>query len=245
MNSHSNNEIDSSRRAKSHLSLAAVTQAGSESERQQAIAALCERFWVPVYFFVRQSGNAAERAGDLTHRFLAGIAARLQAGPEPMSEGFRTFVQHSLSAFLENPASVGAAEFSRPLAPPAPPEEIERRFLAGFADPMTPVQAMQRGFALELLARALARLRSEAEHAGRGELFEVVRHWLSREPGEDDYRKLAQQVGSSPLAMVVAVKRLRQRFQELVDEELAQSVGDAAEVPHERQTMLSMVVPDP
>ena len=49
---------------------------------------------------------------------------------------------------------------------------------------------------------------------------------------------------SSPLAAVIAVKRLRQRFQELIDEELAQTIGVGQVLETERHTLLTLVMPD-
>jgi hypothetical protein len=104
---------------------------------------------------------------------------------------------------------------------------------------------LQRAFALELLAIALERLRREARQSGRAELFDLVRPFLSREPSPDEYARLAAQMSSSPLASVIAVKRLRQRFQELIDDELAQTVGDPQSLENERHTLLTLVLHRP
>jgi hypothetical protein len=45
---------------------------------------------------------------------------------------------------------------------------------------------------------------------------------------------LAEVLGSRPLALVTAVKRLRQRFRELVDAELAETVAGPDDLPAER-----------
>jgi hypothetical protein len=67
--------------------------------------------------------------------------------------------------------------------------------------------------------------------------------YLSCEPTREDYAGLARQMKTSPLACVIAVKRLRQRFQELIDDELSQTVGDSQALATERQTLFSLVVP--
>jgi len=246
MNSRSDIEAsESSRTAKTRWSLIAAAREGNAAEQQRVIGEMCERYLVPVYFYVRRSGHSPEAAERLARAFLGNVVQRLRADDDPISNSFRQYLQDRLVGFLRDPPAIDrpAAQSDEAL-PPVSLDQIEHRYIAGVLDKMTPEQAMQRGFALELLARALVRLGHEAAHAGRGELFDVVRPWLSREPAEEDYRKLAAQTGSSALAMIVAVKRLRQRFQEIVDDELLLSTGDAVEVSHERQTMLSMVAPD-
>ena len=94
-----------------------------------------------------------------------------------------------------------------------------------------------------MLAIALARLEREADQSGRGGLFEAVRMYLSREPTAEDYAMLARKMQTSTLACVIAVKRLRQRFQELIDEELSETVGNSQALATERHTLFSLVVP--
>jgi hypothetical protein len=51
-------------------------------------------------------------------------------------------------------------------------------------------------------------------------------------------------MGSTPLAALSALKRLRQRFQELLDDALAETVGDPQALENERHTLLTLVMPD-
>jgi RNA polymerase sigma-70 factor (ECF subfamily) len=225
-------------------SMVIAVREGSEADARRSLGELCRRYWVPVYAYMRRSGYAPEEAVRLVQRFLSHLVARLRVGQPRNAGGFRSYLQAELEDFL-------AREYSRDapfdgavsMDPPWPLEEIERRQLAEHSPNATPAEALQRGFALELLAIALHRLREEAAQSGRDALFEAVRPYLSREPSQREYATLAAGMKSSPLAMVVAVKRLRQRFQELVDEELAQTVGDAQSLQNERQTLLSLAGP--
>jgi RNA polymerase sigma-70 factor (ECF subfamily) len=225
-------------------SMVIAVREGSEADARRSLGELCRRYWVPVYAYVRRSSHAPEEAARIVQRFLSHLVARLRVGQPRDAGGFRNYLQAELEDFLarqerrDAPVDGGIA-----MDPPWPLEEIERRQLAEHAADATPAEALQRGFALELLAIALHRLRKEAAQSGRDALFEAVRPYLSREPSQSEYAALAAGMKSSPLAMVVAVKRLRQRFQELVDEELAQTVGDAQSLKNERQTLLSLAGP--
>jgi RNA polymerase sigma-70 factor (ECF subfamily) len=225
-------------------SMVIAVREGSEADARRSLGELCRRYWVPVYAYMRRTGHAPEEAVRLVQRFLSHLVARLRVGQPRDAGGFRSYLQAELEDFLAREDSRDEpADGAVAMDPPWPLEEIERRQLAEHASNATPAEALQRGFALELLAIALHRLRQEAAQSGREPLFEAVRPYLSREPSQSEYAALAAGMKSSPLAMVVAVKRLRQRFQELVDEELAQTVGDVQSLQNERQTLLSLAGP--
>lgn len=226
-------------------SMVAAVREGSEAQARRSLGELCRRYWVPVYVYVRRGGHSPEQTALLVQRFLSQLVARLRISEPRLHGGFRNYLQSQLEEFLGSAERQGVQTDSiADIEPPWPLAEIEQRQRAEHEADASPAQALQRAFALELLAIALQRLRSEAQQSERMDLFEAVRPYLSREPKQSDYAALAARMKSSPLAMVVAVKRLRQRFQELVDEELAQTVGDAQSLQNERQTLLSLAAPD-
>ncbi len=224
-------------------SMVAAVREGSEEQARRSLSELCQRYWVPVYTYIRRSGHSPEESVSLVQAFLSRLVTRLRAGQDGIKTGFRVFLQSQLEEFLASPSSRQSAEESAAtMQPPWPLEQIEARQSREHKAGMSASEALQRAFALEMLAIALDRLRKEAEHSERSALFEAVRPYLSREPGPEDYAALAENMQSSPLAAVIAVKRLRQRFQELIDDEIAQTVGDGA-VDKERQTLFTLVMP--
>jgi hypothetical protein len=80
----------------------------------------------------------------------------------------------------------------------------------------------------------LNRLRREATQAGREAMFEALEPFLTIDPPPGQYEAISGTLGTRPLALVVALKRLRQRFRELADEELAETVTSADELEAER-----------
>jgi hypothetical protein len=227
-------------------SMVVAVREGDEAQARQSLKELCRRYWVPIYAYVRRRGHAPEDAAVLVRQFLTHLVSRLRAQHAGFSTGFRVYLQQQLEAFLDAPPqALPARDFEPGMEPPWPLEQIEQRQRDEHPADAGPVQALQRAFALELLAIALERLRREARQSGRADLFELVRPFLSREPSPDEFARLAEQMGSSSLASVIAVKRLRQRFQELIDEELAQTVGDAESLENERHTLLTLVLHRP
>jgi hypothetical protein len=220
--------------ARTRWSMVAAVREGGEAQARKSLGELCRRYWVPVY---------AESV-RLVQAFLSHLVTQLRVSQPRLSGGFRNFLHAELEGFLAAGAAQRAdAENLAAIEPPWPLDEIEQRQLAEHGADTSPADALQRGFALEVLAIALQRLRREAERSGRQELFEAVRPFLSRDPTPAEYAALAAAMRSSSLAMIIAVKRLRQRFQELVDDELTQTVSDAQSLQQERQTLLSLVIP--
>ena len=56
-----------------------------------------------------------------------------------------------------------------------------------------------------------------------------------------DFELLASRLGRRPLALVVALKRLRQRLRELAGEELADTVCSAEDLAAEQATLLEVL----
>ena len=89
-----------------------------------------------------------------------------------------------------------------------------------------------------MIGDALARLREEARHADRLRLFEALEPYLTGEPAPGELDRLGVELAARPLFLVLAVRRLRERFRELVDDTLGDTVLNTAELAAERQALL-------
>jgi RNA polymerase sigma-70 factor (ECF subfamily) len=226
-------------------SVVAAVRHGDEEDARRSLAELCRRYWVPVYAYVRRCGPAPSGAATLVQAFLSHVVREMRSGEAPDS-GFRNFLQSRLEHFLARDwAELDTAAPLPEFGPPWPLTQIEERQRHEQGPEATPAQAFQRAFALELLAQGLQQLREEAEQAGRGAMFDAVRPYLTRDPGPGEYAILARALESSPLATVIAVKRLRQRYQELIDAQLAQTVGDSRAFAAERNALLALLAAAP
>lgn len=225
-------------------SVVIAVRSGSESEARQSLTDLCRRYWVPVYTYVRRCGHPPESAASLVQAFLSHLVQEIRAGDPAADGGFRQFLQRRLERFLASDWTLLDTTAELPeFASPWPLEQIEQRLRRDQFPDLTPSQAFQRAFVLELLEHGLERLREEAEAGGRGAMFEAVRPFLTREPGPGEIAAVAIALPSSPLATLIAVKRLRQRYQELIDEQLAQTVGGPEAFDAERNAMLALLAP--
>jgi RNA polymerase sigma-70 factor (ECF subfamily) len=217
------------------VAAAGVLDAGAA---RRALIELCLRYWYPVYAYVRGCGHGAEIARDLTRGFFGHLLGQRLLMAEVRARGrFRQYLLEALNRFLaaerlQAPAGP-VAEFEQPL----PWEELEARYRSEAGTGLTPEQVYQRGYALEVLTIALARLRREAEQAGRLGMFEAMQGWLGDEPLPGQIEEVAAKLGLRPLAIVVAMKRLRQRYRELAEAELSETVSCAEDLLAEREAL--------
>lgn len=217
--------------------------AGAAERAQASLAELCVRYWFPVYAYVRRSGHSPEGTQQITLSFFHHLVTQRLAERDARASGrFREFLLAELDRYL---AEVWDGEpVTRPaegLAAPLPVGLLEGRHQLEAHAASSATAAFQRGFALEIIAHALERLRREAAAAGREAMFEALEPWLSAEPPPGEYEALATRLASRPLSLVVALKRLRQRFRELADEELVQTVASGADLEAERAALRAVL----
>ena len=181
---------------------------------QSRLDELCIRYWAPVQAFFASRGCDADTATRMTRGFFdhlvnEGVARAGDHG------SFRMFLLHELERYL---VRSGPGDDS-----PALPDTGER--------------ALRHGFAVEVIAGSMQRLRDEAVEAGRLPVFERLQRYLSSEGSSRDYRSDANALGVHPLFVAMAVQRLRQRFRHLVNDELAQLTRNSDEFEAERQAL--------
>ena len=213
--------------------------AGATERAQASLAELCVRYWFPVYAYVRRSGHPPDDAQQVTLAYFHHLVTQRLGQRNPAAPGrFREFLLAELDQFLAR--RWDGKPVPRPaegLASPAPLALLESRHQAEMVGTASAAAAFQRGFAADILAHALERLRREAVQAGRLPLFEALEPWLATEPPPGEYEAMAERLQSRPLSLVMALKRLRQRFRELADDELVETVANGSDLEAERAAL--------
>jgi len=214
---------------------------GTNADARNALTELAVRYWYPVYACVRRCGHPQEIAQDITQLFLQQVAADLRSSRSAPLGRFREWLLARLNAFLAGEWRELTVAECLPEAPPVAELEARSRCELGLDD--SPEQAFRRSFALEVLSRGLKRLRAEARQTGHADMCEALEPFLTHEPLPGQYDELGRELAVRPLTLVVALKRLRQRFRELVRDELADTVASADELTAERQALLAALDP--
>ena len=219
-----------------------VAALGDGSDSQAPLLELCLHNWYPVYSYLRHSGHSPEGAQELTRSFFHHLmtSGASHAGATRYGR-FRQFLLAELHLFLAQERSVGLV--TTPIAPMSI-DQLESRQRKDTTPANSPEQALRRGFALEIIDGALRSLRSEAREADRLAMFDLLQRFLTTDPLPGEFEQAAQQLAVRPVFVVMAVKRMRERFRELVDVELGDTVLNTDELSAERQALLEALARD-
>lgn len=207
---------------------------GSPGARD-ALSELALRYWYPVYAYVRRCGHAPEIAQDITGAFFQQIASDARNNRSIARGRFRDWLLARLNSFLAGDWRHLTDGEIPSVAPPL--EELERRNRSDHTTEGSPERVFRRGFALEVLARGFKTLQTEARQTGHLDMYEALEPFLAHDPLPGQYEEIGQRLGIRPLTLVLALKRLRQRFRELVKVELADTVTSSEEIADEQQTL--------
>ena len=206
---------------------------------REALASLCAAYWYPLYAYVRRRGHSAEDARDLTQAFFARLLERKELGAlDPALGRFRAWLLAAVKHFLANEAERARTEKRGGGLVPISIDvaAADSRWALEASDELSPERAFARGWALELLARTRAVLRTEWAARGQTELFTALEGTLvgpDGDPEAESRRVLAERLGLSAGAFDVAAHRLRKRFKEHLRSEVAGTLSDPADIQDE------------
>ena len=229
--------------ATTHWSVVLAAANEATPEAAVALERLCRTYWYPLYAYVRREGYRPADAQDLTQGFFAQLLAHNSLAQVAPEKGrFRSFLLASMRHFVsdqrDRARAVKRGGGAEVLSLDA--QEAEDRYRLEPVDSMDAEMLYERRWAMMLLERAVVRLRDEMAVAGKAELFERLKGFVA---GEREVRcgQVAAQSGLSESATKSAVHRLRQRYRELVREEIAHTVADPAEIDTEIRYLIALL----
>lgn len=194
-----------------------------------ALDQLCRRYWEPLNVYVRSRGYNEADADDLTQSFFAQLLAnKLHSRAERERGRFRTFLLCAMQNMIANDQR-DAARLKR--GGGAAHESLDDHPDAS-ATTQTPESLFEQKWAQSVIAAAITELENEHKAKGRGDRFTVMRPLLSvRHDGETE--ALANSLNVSVANFRKLLQGFRQRFGDLVREEIRRLVSDPSEVDDE------------
>jgi len=208
---------------------------------QEALEALCQRYWRPVYSYIRHRGYDKNATEDLTQSFFAQLLERrsLKAA-DPERGRFRSFLLASVRNFLSDSRDKERAQKrgGNRLFIPLDFSDTEN-LRHEPADEITPEALFERQWASSVLAEVFGKLRQEAIEGRALERFERLEGFLTGELEGTRQSEVAKELGMSAKALRVAIHRLRKRFGRLLREQVAQTVPDPEQVDDEIRFLLT------
>jgi RNA polymerase sigma factor (sigma-70 family) len=229
--------------ATTHWSVVLATR-GESTKAKAALEKLCRVYWWPLYGFVRRNGYTPEEAQDLTQAFFARLLERRDLATVSKEKGrLRSYLLASLRNFLskarDRELTVKRGE-GRPLISL---EDLlaRERVDQEPAHKLSADRVYERRWALTLLEQVLARLRAEYEAAGKLPLFDRLKELLARESGQPSQAEIAAELQMTENAVKQAFHRMRHRYRQLLQEEIAHTVAAPDDVEDELRYFIAVL----
>jgi DNA-directed RNA polymerase specialized sigma24 family protein len=232
----------SERFSSTHWSL--VKRAGSPGSAQDraALAELCSAYWYPIYAFIRRKGNGPDQALDLTQGYFARLLERgVIAAADPGKGRFRAFLRTDCQHFLID-------QFRRSTAwgGGAPTVSIdahgaEDRYRFEPADTLTPDRLFDRAWAVTLLDQVLDLLAAEYASKRHSDLFDHLKIVLTQGKGAVSAATLAAELDTTGDAVNMAVHRLRKRYRQILEQQIAATLDDPSEMEDEIRSLFEAI----
>jgi RNA polymerase sigma-70 factor (ECF subfamily) len=211
-------------------------------QAREALEQLCRAYWGPIHAFVCRHGHNPQDAQDLTQEFFVRLLSKdYLEGVSPSKGRFRTFLLAALRHFLASQwhkakaKKRGGHRVFIPLNAPA----AEAPPAAAGAERESPEALFDRAWALTLLAQVLARLRQDHVRQGKAQFFDQLKSTLTGERTAVPYAAIGARLGLSEGAVKVAVHRLRQRYRELLRQEISHTVSTPDQVEEEIRALFA------
>lgn len=228
-----------------HWTLVQTVQNGAPADAAKAMEAICQRYWYPIYAYLRRKGFGPHDAEDLTQAFFVELISEetLQAARRERGT-LRSYLLGVLQRILADHARYRAARKRSSDLPVISLEELhaEDRYGSEPQDTRDPEWLFARAWAEEVFAGVRGKMREAFTAAGKAEVFETLLPFMTCEDPAPSQREIASKLGATENAAGILVFRLRQTFRELLQEEIAATVLDPEEIPAEMawfQKMLS------
>lgn len=227
-----------------HWSVVLSAQDPASPQAGDALEKLCGSYWYPLYAFVRRRGHDEATAKDLTQGFFARLLEKNYLAQVQREKGkFRSFLLASIKHFIAEEGKKARAQKRGGGATLISLDETtgEDRYRREPVEVMDPEKLYERGWVLTLLERARERLKEEYRADGKAKLYEQLQVFGSGDTDTPAYAEVAPALGLSEGGLRAAVCRMRQRYSELLREEVAQTVSSPAEVDEELRYLIRVI----
>ena len=215
---------------------------GESPAAQEALENLCRTYWRPIYGFVRREGAKPEEAKDITQGFFLVLLERKDFSSVRQEKGrLRSFLLASLKHFMANERRDAATLKRGGGRMLLPLDGIESYDVSDVdrGDMLSPDLLYDRRWAFTVLDRVFARLREESQKSLNPPLLQRLNTLLSDEPDRPSQGEIAREFGMTENAVKQAFHRLRQRYRQLLREEVAHTVATPAEIEHELRHLIA------
>ncbi len=163
-------------------SLVVAAREGDTKQRREALTAVCEAYWYPLYAFIRHKGYTADDALDLVQGFFERLLEKGDLSSVERSKGrLRSFLMASCTHYLANRLDHDHARKrggGRGIVS-IDGTTADVRYCREPSHEMTAERLFEQKWATALLAMVISRLENEMNRAGKARQFAILRPALS------------------------------------------------------------------
>lgn len=224
-----------------HWSVVLAAGRTDSTRARSALERLCQVYWYPLYAFVRRLGHTSHDAEDLVQAFFAQCLQKNYLAAADASKGrFRSFLLIALKRFMANEWHRSQTKKRGAGQVPISLDALtaEDRYALEPVDRLSADKIFERGWAVTLLNTVLTRLEEEERDK---ETFEHLKEFLTSGDRGTPLKDVAKHLGTTEGAIKVAIHRLRRRYRELLEQEIANTVAAPEEIDAERRYLLSVL----
>jgi RNA polymerase sigma factor (sigma-70 family) len=211
-----------------------------EQDGSVALTQLCQTYWRPIFAFICRRGYPISDAQDLTQDFFVMVLeGNLLKLADPNRGRFRSLLLKSLQNFLLDAAEkrhavkrggkMNFVSWDDWMAEAPSQLSIPIRSL----ESLSPESIFDLRWAATIVERALRRLREECESRGRRRLYDLISDYLIADRADVSYSNLAQKLGVAETEVKRLLHRMRQRYRDLLRDEVSQTVDRSCDVDEE------------
>jgi len=227
-----------------------VFQAASQNEKSalEALDEICRNYWPPLYALARHKGLSPQDAEDAVQTFFSRLCEKKTLENVSQDRGklrsyFATIFQNQL---IDEHRSAANQKRKHNISLQAPQLEQEEDWLAKhIKHDITPEKLFDKRWTLTLLEQVLHNLKQHYQTSGKESRFEHLRPFLQEEGDVEKYESIAEKLGTSLNAIVVAVSRLRRQYHKLLRAAVSQLLEDQSpdSIEEEIRELLSALTP--
>jgi DNA-directed RNA polymerase specialized sigma24 family protein len=228
------------------LILSSLSGERDEAAARAALAQLCRIYWRPIFAFICRRGYSMLDAQDRTQEFfLMILKGNLLQSANPERGRFRSLLLTSLQHFLidahartttrKRGGDMEFVSWDEWMA-----EAPSRLTIPASALENWPAERIfDVRWAATVAEQALRRLQEECEKRGRRRVFDALSGSLTAEREDVSYQALARELGVGAAEIKSVLRRLRQRYGQLLREEIAGTVDDPRAVDAELRYLVA------
>jgi DNA-directed RNA polymerase specialized sigma24 family protein len=209
-----------------------------------ALSELCRRYWFPVYSYMRGTGASPEDAEDLTQSFFG---EQMDEGLFHKAKSERGMLRYWMLVSLRNfRMSVATATNAKKRGGGArlisfDANEAELAYAKALVDNRDPEKIYIAAWAHSVVARARQRLRhrESLQKANVAAISVELDAYLDLDEGAAPYAELAERFNVNEGKLRQQLRRLRQKFADLMRDEVRKTVDSPDQVEEELHWLIN------